>query len=167
MTRRELKTLEFITQEVCKVIANDLWSEFVNFPETVYQMIAAILQVEEKWQFPNAFVGVDHGHIPIPVDIGRKFNVDKTLRRRPGRLLKVLCTFNLGPVSAGMKCSHGENEIRNGYYHFKKLYSIVMVGMAGAHDIFYGLLLRYWIVSMQVLYFHTVILCIFDNTIQW
>ena len=48
MTRSELKTLEFITQEVCKVIANDLWSEFVNFPETVYQMIAAILQVEEK-----------------------------------------------------------------------------------------------------------------------
>ena len=30
-----------------------------------------------------------------PVDIGRKLNVHKTFRRRPGRLLNVLCTFNL------------------------------------------------------------------------
>ena len=35
----------------------------------------------------------------IPVDIGRKLNVHKTLRRRPGRLMSVLCTFNLRPVS--------------------------------------------------------------------
>ena len=34
-----------------------------------------------------------------PVDTGRKLNVHKTFRRRPGRLLKVLCTFNLRPVS--------------------------------------------------------------------
>ena len=33
-----------------------------------------------------------------PVDTGRKLNVHKTSRRRPGRLLKVLCTLNLGPV---------------------------------------------------------------------
>ena len=33
------------------------------------------------------------------VDTGRKLNVHKTLRRRPGRLLKFLCTFNLRPVS--------------------------------------------------------------------
>ena len=36
-----------------------------------------------------------------PVDTGRKFNVHKTFRRRPGRLLNVLCTFNLRPVSMG------------------------------------------------------------------
>ena len=36
-----------------------------------------------------------------PVDIGRKLNVHKTFRRRPGRLLNVLCTFNLRPVSTG------------------------------------------------------------------
>ena len=37
-----------------------------------------------------------------PVDTGRKLNVHKTLRRRPGRLLKVLlCTFNLCRVSIG------------------------------------------------------------------
>ena len=37
----------------------------------------------------------------FPVDTGRKLNVHKTFRRRPGRLLNVLCTFNLRPVSAG------------------------------------------------------------------
>ena len=36
-----------------------------------------------------------------PVDTGRKFNVHKTFRRRPGRLLNGLCTFNLCPVSTG------------------------------------------------------------------
>ena len=34
-----------------------------------------------------------------PVDPERKLNVNKTFRRRPGRLIKVLCTFNLRPVS--------------------------------------------------------------------
>ena len=38
----------------------------------------------------------------FPVDIGRKLNVHKTFRRRPGRLLNVLCTFNLRPVSTGL-----------------------------------------------------------------
>ena len=36
-----------------------------------------------------------------PVDTGRKLNVYKTFRRRPGSLLNVLCTFNLRPVSMG------------------------------------------------------------------
>ena len=30
-----------------------------------------------------------------PVDTGRKFNIHKTLRRRPGRLLNAFCTLNL------------------------------------------------------------------------
>ena len=34
-----------------------------------------------------------------PLDTGRKLNVHKTFRRRPGCLLNVLCTFNLRPVS--------------------------------------------------------------------
>ena len=38
----------------------------------------------------------------IPVDTGRKLNVHKTFRTRPGRLLNVLCTFNLRPVSTGI-----------------------------------------------------------------
>ena len=36
------------------------------------------------------------------VDTGRKLTVQKTSRRRPGRLLNVLCTFNLRPVSTGL-----------------------------------------------------------------
>ena len=36
-----------------------------------------------------------------PVDTERKLNVHKTFRRRLGRLLNVLCTFNLRPVSTG------------------------------------------------------------------
>ena len=36
-----------------------------------------------------------------PVDTGRKLNARKTFRRRSGRLLNVLCTFNLRPVSVG------------------------------------------------------------------
>ena len=37
-----------------------------------------------------------------PVDKGRKLNVHNTFTRRPGRLLKVLCTFNVRPVSRGL-----------------------------------------------------------------
>ena len=39
--------------------------------------------------------------IDIPVDTRRRLNVHKTFRRRPRRLLNVLCTFNLRPVSMG------------------------------------------------------------------
>ena len=35
------------------------------------------------------------------VDTGRKLNVHTAFRRRPERLLNVLCTFNLSPVSMG------------------------------------------------------------------
>ena len=38
----------------------------------------------------------------VPVDTRRKLNVHKTFRRHPGRLLNVLCTFNLRPVSTGV-----------------------------------------------------------------
>ena len=36
-----------------------------------------------------------------PIDTGRKLNLHKTFRRRPGRLLNVLYTFSLRPVSTG------------------------------------------------------------------
>ena len=43
-----------------------------------------------------------HCAVPgYPVDTGRKLNVHKTFRRRPGRLLNVLWPFNLRPVSTG------------------------------------------------------------------
>ena len=40
----------------------------------------------------------------IPRRHRRKLNVHKTFRRRPGRVLNVLCTFNLLPVSTGYLC---------------------------------------------------------------
>ena len=49
-----------------------------------------------------------------PVDTGRKLNVHKTFRRRPGRLLNVICTFNLRPVSTGNHCF---NENKPQQYH--------------------------------------------------
>ena len=36
-----------------------------------------------------------------PVGTGLKLNVHKTFRRHPGRLLNVLCMFNLRPVPTG------------------------------------------------------------------
>ena len=39
----------------------------------------------------------------VPVDTGRKLNIHKTFGRCPGRLLNVLCTFNLRPVSTGVE----------------------------------------------------------------
>ena len=39
--------------------------------------------------------------INVPVESGRKLYVHKTFRTRPERLLNVLCTFNLRPVSTG------------------------------------------------------------------
>ena len=41
-------------------------------------------------------------YIIAPADTERKLNVHKTFRRRPGRLLNVLFTFSLRPVSTGM-----------------------------------------------------------------
>ena len=45
-----------------------------------------------------------------PVDTGRKLKVHKMFRRRPGRLLNVLCTFNLRPVSTGNAAQHTKLE---------------------------------------------------------
>ena len=49
---------------------------------------------------------LSHFSNSFPVDAGRKMNVHKTFRRRPGPLLNVLCTFNLPPVSAGFLFSN-------------------------------------------------------------
>ena len=40
-----------------------------------------------------------------PLDKGRKLNVRKTFRGRHGRLLNLLCTLNLRPVSRGILIS--------------------------------------------------------------
>ena len=38
----------------------------------------------------------------FPVDTQHRLNIHKTFRRHPGRLLNVLCKFNLRPVSMGV-----------------------------------------------------------------
>ena len=43
---------------------------------------------------------------PVPLHTKRKLNVCKTFRRRPGRLLNVLYTFNSDPVSKGIRDHH-------------------------------------------------------------
>ena len=50
------------------------------------------------------------------VDTGRKLNVHKTPRRHPGRLLNVLCTFHLRPVSTGYGhyCENLSDNFTNG-----------------------------------------------------
>ena len=45
-----------------------------------------------------------------PVDTGRKLNVQKTFRRRPGRLLNISYTFNLCPVFNGYNRFFGKSK---------------------------------------------------------
>ena len=50
----------------------------------------------------------------FPVDRRRKLNVHKTFRRRPGRLLNLLCTLFLRPLSTGLVLAHlNINSLRN------------------------------------------------------
>ena len=44
---------------------------------------------------------ISNGPVEVIVDTGRKLDVHKTFRRRTGRLLNVLFTSNLCPVSTG------------------------------------------------------------------
>ena len=64
---------------------------------------ADILRIIFKNTIP--FFQIVYNKRHIPVDTGRKLNVHKTFRRRPGRLLDVLCTFNLCPMSMGVLLS--------------------------------------------------------------
>ena len=53
----------------------------------------------KKWT--PGFAGPESSDWINSVDTERKWNVHKTSRRRPRRLLNVLCTFSLRPVSLG------------------------------------------------------------------
>ena len=50
-----------------------------------------------------------------PVYTGRKLNVHNTFRRRSGRLLNVLCTFNLRPVSTGKQLQKWKHFLNRSY----------------------------------------------------
>ena len=56
----------------------------------------------------------------FPVDTGRKLNLHKTFRRRPGRLLNVLCTFNLHILCLlGFISLHFSLHFLNNYKQFR------------------------------------------------
>ena len=76
--------------------------EVVGIPRSVVD-----ISLEEKF----IHVGYNIDSSNIPVDTGRKLNVYKMFRRRPGRLLNVLCTFNLRSVSTGIEASLSPNRM--------------------------------------------------------
>ena len=56
-------------------------------------------------KYIHIIVSNDKDAVPksyIPLDTGRKLNAHKTFRRRPGRLLNILYTFDLRPASGVM-----------------------------------------------------------------
>ena len=74
-------------------------TEYINQFETEVgdKKLSVELYVRKYFQ-TNIYVKIMSKN---PLDTGLKLNVHKTFRRRPGRLLNVLCTFNLLPVSTG------------------------------------------------------------------
>ena len=63
-----------------------------------YYYILSVLFFKRFYLFQFYFQTNSFGEF-YPADTGRKLNVHKTFRRRPGRLLNVLCMFNLRLVS--------------------------------------------------------------------
>ena len=63
----------------------------------------SIKRLELKFRYNRHFFVKHEGTVKYitPIDTGRKLNLHKTFRRRPGRLLNVLCMFNLCGVSTG------------------------------------------------------------------
>ena len=60
------------------------------------------MRIEQFCNFNRMFAKfLEDQNIPHPLDTARKLNVYKTLRRRSRRVLNVLCTFNLRPMSKG------------------------------------------------------------------
>ena len=53
------------------------------------------------------------GNARFPIDTGRKLNVHKIFKRWPGRLLNVLCTLHLRPVSTGLIYVKWQKKISN------------------------------------------------------
>ena len=65
----------------------------------VHLILSKFSDFKIKFRISTNFSHSAHGIIiRTPVDIGRKLNVHKTFRRR---LMNVLCTFSLRPVSTG------------------------------------------------------------------
>ena len=83
---------------------------FQNSHSTGHAVVQLVDQIIESFENNKYTLGVfidlskafDTVDYSIPIDTGRKLNVLKASRRRPGCLLNVLCTFNLRPLSTGI-----------------------------------------------------------------
>ena len=104
-----------------------------------YLLHYAVKPITIAYNFPGKmqfdyFTLSFHGWLQMksgpPVDKGRKLNVHKTFRRRPGRLLNVLCTFNLRPVSTGIitNTEHNEDTRTTSFRSFGCLYYQLWTG---------------------------------------
>ena len=66
-----------------------------------YSFLSKIFNENLFYMVPLTVIEKDFASNPI--DTKRKLNVHKTFRRHPGRLLNVLCTFNVRPASTGKR----------------------------------------------------------------
>ena len=112
----EISTVAFIKNELLTIIVDfGIRSSFskgqasaflrkvlvwvrVHFVKYINQKLRHFWNSESFWITGLQLLHYTHRS---PVDTGRQLNVHKTFRRRPGRPLNVLCTFNLRPVSTG------------------------------------------------------------------
>ena len=84
--------LKISGEQLNRLISNDGLN--VQSEERVFEAVVAWIQYDKNNRMVNIIV--------IPLPTGLKLNGDKTFRRRPARLLNVLCTFNLRHVSWGI-----------------------------------------------------------------
>ena len=75
-----------------------IWSLFHN---SFWHFLCLVLYLPRTNSIGHESFSTALLHIFHPVNTGRKLNLHKTFRRRPGSLLNVLCMFNLCPVSTG------------------------------------------------------------------
>ena len=90
-----------------------------------------------------------------PVDTGRKLNVHKTFRRRPGCLLDVLCTFNLRLVSTRWRSfAEGVNVEKNDPCYSYNLFLLILPQFIINNNLyshFCHILLFYYIIIYSLL----------------
>ena len=84
--------LKISGEQLNRLISNDGLN--VQSEERVFEAVVAWIQYDKNNRMVNIIV--------IPLPTGLKLKGDKTFRRRPARLLNVLCTFNLRHVSWGI-----------------------------------------------------------------
>ena len=84
--------LKISGEQLNRLISNDGLN--VQSEERAFEAVVAWIQYDKNNRMVNIIV--------TPLPTGLKLKGDKTFRRRPARLLNVLCTFNLIHVSWGI-----------------------------------------------------------------